>query len=276
MARKKNRKARKIPLSKLDKCIYIIMLMMGFLSVLLIIPLGIVIPEAIAFSSEDVIVSRNTAAIFTSIPLVLFLCISVVSLAGYGLENRQSIFGNNKYRVGNAAPAFPSYPIFSREFRNSLTKNRRQRIKITVIGLLSGLVITAMIVPFGFCPRITLDKNNEIKKYNIFNVNVESNDISEAQKTVIKITEHYRVRSGYSYNFMIEFVFDNEKISFSSGKFGEMSNSEKIEYMIYLKSLQSEDSVYIEGVDMMDKLVDEFEFNEEERALIYDLFDYAG
>ena len=90
MARKKNRKARKIPLSKLDKCIYIIMLMMGLLSVLLIIPLGIVIPGAIAFSSEDVIVSRNTAAIFTTIPLVLFLCISTVSLAGYGLENRQS------------------------------------------------------------------------------------------------------------------------------------------------------------------------------------------
>ncbi len=138
----------------------------------------------------------------------------------------------------------------------------------------------------GICPRYVLDENDNILKYNSFNINTDTFDIEDAEKMIIDVgisshhshingrhnfITHYLLKS-YSYYLEIKFVFEDNTYSFKSGTFYEMTSEEMLRYMLYLKSLFP-GRYEIIGENYADVVIGRKNYNSAEAYLLYELLD---
>ena len=121
-------------------------------------------------------------------------------------------------------------------------------------------------------PRTVLCKNNEIKTYNSFNEITETHNLYEADKIIINMGIEHTRRYKHYYIQNI-FVFDGKEYIFSFNSFDKMENTEILEYMLRLKSDFVEKYV-VKDAALVEELCRDKNFTAEEKALVYELFDY--
>lgn len=270
-------KAKKIPLSLLDKTIYYVLMLLSILfTAFILLFFGSALPIKIAFSDSSVVAAKNSAAIGCSMPLILVFITSICAVSGYGLQIKQPIFGNKSFKPKGSKPMLKTFPLFSKEFRNSLAPQKRSTIKKVVLAVSIALLISSIIMLLGLFPRMTLDHQNNICTYNSFNQITHRNTVESAEKLMINIKYSNSTR-GYNPSYLIElkFVFEDQTYRFTTGNFHEMSKEQTLEYMLYLKDFFKNGQYEITNIDRMNKLLDYGSFTAEETALIYRLFDYT-
>jgi len=276
-ARRINRKAKKPPLSFIDKAIYVFIMLFGIVFAFVLFALfGIYIPNKISYSDVNVVAIINSSAIVWAMPFSLLVSMAFVVLGYFGLKNKQPIFGNKKIKPSYFEPTIKTYPLFSKDFREHLTVSAARKIKITAISILIAIVVSAFMIPFGFYPRTVLDKDNNIITYNTFNEEIKRINISDSQKNVINISYSNGRRSGPHWGIQMIFVFDNEEYTVGLGAFDKMSTSEALRYMIDLKTNLGEGNYTITNTNRMEDLLTRNRYSDEEKALIYELFEYKN
>ena len=264
------------PLSGLDKFLYF---MLVILHIALIVTAAVLfifwIPSVIAYTDKTIVAFNNRSGGLCVLPICFFWLISGITLYALGTVLCQPLFGNKNYKSKNDIPVKRVYPLFSKEFWQKMRKNTRSLMKVAISLYVVIFIICAAFVPFGLCPRYTLDNENRIKEYNAFNSLTETRTIESAEKLIINISKRSRGRNWFtfSYQVQISFIFDDEEYGFEPGSFDNLERKEALEYIVYLKSL-SKDKYEITNIERFTSLLDDRNYTAEEEALLYELYDY--
>ncbi len=274
----KKSRLQKPPLSKLDKAIYVLIMLIS----LLIMVGGMVIfmvtiPKAIGFSEKNIVAVNPTESLWVMILIFSFSGMTMI-VAAFGIDNKRPIFGNKKFKPSILHPTIKTYPIFSKEFHNNLTDKEKLTIRITLVVLLMLFVANVVLIPFTLYKRNVLSRDNEIFSYNVYNERIQEYKVEDAEKLIIKIVGQgggWRKPSP-DYEISLEFVYSDDSYVFTLDSFGPMLRKEKLNYMLYLKGLFKDATYEIENVELMEKLVSDQRFSESEIKLVYELFDYEG
>ncbi|MBR4063162.1 MAG: hypothetical protein IKK01_08855 [Clostridia bacterium] len=264
------------PLSGLDKFLYIMLVILHFALIVAAAVLFVfLIPTAIAYADESIVAFNNSVGALCVLPICFFWLISGIALYELGTWLGQPLFGNKNYKSKNDIPVKRVYPLFSKAFWQKMRKNTRSLMKAAISLYVVIFIICAAFVPFGLCPRYTLDSENRIKEYNAFNSLTETRTIESAEKLIINISKRSRGRHWitFSYQVQISFVFNDEEYFFVPGNFDSLDRKEALEYIVYLKSL-FKDKYEITNIERFTSLLDDNNYTAEEEALVYKLYDY--
>lgn len=275
MARKIKGKnaAKKPPLSKLDKAIYIVGIMLGIAWGITFMFICIAtIPKAVV-SSDESIISYNSriSGLWCELPLIMFFWFFPGVLFACLMNAKQPIFGNKRYKPPTFAPVIKAYPLFSKEFRQNLTDEAKRKIKKTAKSILITFIVCVIIFPFGIYPREAIDKNYNFLSYNSFDQKIRSSNIKEADHLIIRITSGRRSSRRY---IRMEFKFEGKTYTFSEHHFDGMTREEALKHMVYLKSFFDEDEYEIINAHLIDAYIYQRGYSNTELALVYDLLDY--
>ena len=191
--------------------------------------LGVILPRKIAFRDSSIVAADASVALLCALLLSVALSLPFVLMIIFGCDAKQPILGNKKFKPKALTPMLKTFPLFSKEFRNSLTAKTKRKIKRIVVIVAVCLLITVLACPFCLYPRTVLDLKNNITTYSSFNQITQVDSIDSAQKLIIRITRGRHL----SYGISIEFVFEDESYTFGLGSFAEFTTQEKLEYMLY-------------------------------------------
>lgn len=272
MSRIPRSKARKPPLSNLDVFLYILMILLGMAMCFTVLVLFIsVIPTAIAFSRPGVVAFMGrVATAICPMPSFVGLMLLTIIPAAQGLEKKQPIFGNKSFKPRFGSTVIHVFPLFSRDFRDKIYP--RVRRKVRRYCLITGIVLLVSIalLPFGICQGQTLSHDGTLSTYNAFGQVSHSSSIREAEQMVIRITGR-RGRHN-SPAVAVRYECQGYTYQFTTGAFDGESRAEALAYMIQLK--EQRDGRYEVDANRLKYFLDSRNHTAEERALIYDLFDY--
>lgn len=228
------------------------------------------IPDKIAFSDSSVIAARSRVwTALCSSPFVSMVSFSVILSSNSGLKNRQPIFGNKKFKPRMFEPVLKVYPLFSKEFRENMDKEKKEKIKKYSLVFLCFLVLFVIIVPFGFCPRDTLDDNNVLKAYNSFNKETHSINMDDTEKLIINVEKEHK-----KWSFYIELYFVTEDYTYSlnENSFKNLSLEETLKYMLKIKNSFKDGRCEVSDEKYVDRLIFFGNYSPTEEALIRSLF----
>ncbi len=272
MSRKKKHGAKKPPLSKRDKWIYNLVIVIGFVLIFLLwLLFWLKIPRAIGFSAEDVIACGDQSGDVTSLPFAVCVGFSVVLLASKGKEEKQPIFENKDTKDASV------YPLISKEFWQRMTVKTKKKMKVWGITFAGLFAVCSVILLSGLFPRSVLYEDGRIESYDIINQLKASEHMDAADFITLEIERtttrsgRYGVRRNTHYFFYFRFVFEDGTYSFSIGDFGEMNRTETLLYMQDVKERFGARYTLI-GTQYVDDMVDS-SWEDEEKELFYALFD---
>lgn len=132
MASKIKSRAKKPPLSTVDKVIYYFIYLMSFILLFSYLYFISFIAEKVAYSDVDIIAFNNDFIYLSSLPLILLLTCSAVVIVTLGLKNKQPIIGNKKYKAKYNEYTIKVYPVFSAGFKEHYIKKNKQQVKVIV------------------------------------------------------------------------------------------------------------------------------------------------
>ena len=270
-------KTPKVPLSGLDKLIYVITWFVSFawLFVIMLV-FGYMIPDVVAFSDSTVVAHNDSVLLLCCVPMAFYMSSTPGILASLGWDRKQPIFGNKKFKPKFGQPVIKTFPLFSKEFRDSLSEKQKKRIKRIATILRILFVICAAILPFGIYPRSVLDNQNHFKHYNSFNQLTDEVTVGEADRLIIEIDYSSGHRgSSPSWGIELTFEYEHRDYKLTLGGFGDIEREDVLRHMLLLKRYFSEEQYEIVNIEAMERLVDYQNFTAAELKLVYDLFDYT-
>lgn len=272
MSLKRKLRAKKPPLSLLDKTIYAFVCFSVFLLFIFYF-IGIhKAGEFIAYRTENIIAFNNDLILFTGLPFGLMIFIGMIVIINYAWRNKQPIFRNKKFKPAVGTPILKVYPIFSKEFKTEVLDKNKNKYKKIVKLLTITFIICILILPTGLCARSQIDNNYTFYTVNSFNEVTHSCSIEDFNKLIIKVSDIGSYKSGTKYVLTLIFKNDNISYSFALHDFSKMSKKDALLYMLDLK--KHFDNEYYEIDDKkLSSLMLYNNFNKEETALIYELFE---
>lgn len=274
MARKV--KTPTVPLSGLDKFIYVILALLWVaFCIATVVVFGIAIPQALAFSDATVVAREGAWGVVCSLPMAFWGTSPLLIALGHAWKTKQPIFGNKKFKAQFGKPVIKLTPLFSPEFRKNLQADQKKYIKKTLISFVIVFVVCALIIPFGLFPRKVLDTSNQLRHYNCLNQMTDERRIEDAEKLIIYIDYSHGYRTSPKWGIRMTFKFEDSKYSFTLGSFNDMEREDVLRYMLKLKGIFSQDQYEIVNVEDMEDLVIYRHFSDAELKLVYDLFDYT-
>ena len=275
IAKKVRKKRKTAPLSVLDKCIYVgltILIFAIFFFTLII--LGHEIPEKIAYQKEAVIAATLPDSWLKVWVLVLPTLTLWIPLL-IGLENKQPLFGNKRFKPTGKYPAVTLTPLFTKKFFIKLTRKDKKLIKTYCIVLAVVLVVCIVVQLFGIYPSKTLDENGRFVTYNSFN------KITHEQKTVnvkcftvyVEKVHHGRSYLNYHHRVAMDFSFTDSTYSFTLLDFANLSTEEAVKYLLDVKKDLGSGRFRVENAEDIEKVFEYYDYSENEKDLIRQLFD---
>ena len=262
----------KPPLSILDKLIYGLILVGGFVCMFLVMHVfGEMIPRIVAFS-DPAIKAFGAEFPIWCLPLALFCYAFLWIIALTGITVKQPIFGNKRFKPKFGVNVIKMYPFFSRDFWKSLSEKHKKRINTFLFVSVILLSVCALLLLFGIFPRNVVDRKNNFISYDALNRVTETHNITGADEMTVEITRTSRKRR-VSYHLYVRFTFDDKTYSLPLGCLEDAGYEETLEYMLYLKSLVPQSKWRFENENRISELAAHKEFTSEEKRLLYELFD---
>ena len=271
--RKINKKIKKMPLSALDTFIYVLFEILGISMIIIVTVIFRDLAKSVAYSDESVIawVGNGSSVALASMPLAMVIGFSIGLPPAFAFDRKQPLFGNKRFVPKPGQIVITLTPIMSRKFWQEMTEKTRRRLWTILVIIVALIFVCTVFVSFFILPRTVLDMENNLKTYDSFGNLTKTVHVEDSDTIVFSID---KVRRSYKYYIKMEITFAEKTYSFGTGSFEKMSDSEALEYMIYLKSLVGENYA-IDGIEQMEELINSQKYNAEEKALVYELFDYS-
>ena len=273
--RKINKKIKKMPLSALDMWIYVLFEIFGISMIIIVTVIFQDLAKSVAYSDESVIalVGNGSSAALASMPLAMVISFSISLPPAFAIDRKQPLFGNKRFVPKPGQFVITLTPIMSRKFWQEMTEKTRKRLWTILVIIVALIFVCTVLVSFFILPRTVLDRENSLKTYDSFGNLTKTVNVEDSDMIIFSIDKGKGRRSRHYY-IKMEITFAEKTYSFGTGSFEKMSESEALEYMIYLKSLVGENYA-IDGIERMEKLINSQKYNAEEKALVYELFDYS-
>ena len=272
MSRTPRTKARKPPLSKPDAFLYALIIVLGMVLVFAVFILFmLVIPRAIAFSRFGVVaVTLRAATVICPVPMFVAVLLTTIVPASIGLEQKQPILGNKTFKPRFGTPVIRTFPLFSREFRDLIYPRIRQRVKRYCLASGIVLLISLALLPLGLLQSKTLSYDGTLRTYNILGQVSHISSVEDAEEMIILITGRHNGR--HSPKVTIRYECPGHTYQFTTGAFEADSYAEALSYMLRLKEQRG--GRYEVEDRRLKSLLEYGNHTAEERALLYELFDY--
>lgn len=266
-------KAKKMPLSTLDKTLYgIAMSLVIAFSIGALICLGFVFPRLIALRDPEVMASYQIADIFTSLPMIIFLGLTPMLLIAFAIDSKLPLFGNKSYKPKWSETVLRTTPLFSKQFIEQLTEQKKMKILKVSVVLIILFVICLSLMLLGWNCRVVLRGNGEIKQYNVFDQETSQRHLDDADSITIRIVERWR-RTKYVWHIELEVKYQDAVYVFSQGEFLPVRNSTQLlQNLMQIKDI-AKDKLTLDDGGYMDELIDLQDYTEREKQLLYELFE---
>ena len=272
---KKMRKAPlpKPPLSFIDKLIYALILIGGFLWMFLVMHVfGEKIPRIIAFS-DPAVKAFGAGFPICCLPLAFLGYTFFWIVALTGITVKQPIFGNKRFKPRFGVNVIKMYPFFSKDFWPNLSKKSKKRINTFLFVFAVVFVVSFILIFLDLFPRNVVDTKDNFKSYDILNRLTETHNITGADEMTVEITRSSGRRRRVSYHLYVSFTFDDKTYSLPLGCLEDAGYEETLEYMLYLKSFVPQSKWRFENENRISELAAHKEFTSEEKRLLNELFD---
>lgn len=269
-------KAKRPPLSALDKTLYAIFGLSGLvLPFVMIRVFGIWLPSLIAFAYPDVIASRSTTA-FAFSSVLIFASILPFFLAIIFWEKRLPLLGNKKYKPKWSEKILHTPPLFSKQFFVQMSDKRKKWLKIGLIIVATLLLVHAIVLPFAFLKRTTVDVHGNIRQYDMLGRTTNELHIEDADLIVV-IIDQERIRARHAsrieYQLRVDYYFGEEQYRFDDEDFSHMNAEELFTYLSGLKATYG-DTFTTKNAQYVDDLISYKKFyNQRAKQLLYQIFD---
>lgn len=272
-------KAKRPPLSALDKTLYAIFGLSGFvLPFVMLRVFGLWLPSLIAFSYPDVLASSSpTALAFSSVLIFASMLPFFIAIICWG--KRVPLFGNKKYKPKWSDKILRTPPLFSKQFFVQMSDKRKKKFKIGLIIVASVLLLHAIVLPFAFLKRTTVDSYGNIRQYDMLGRTTNELNIEDADLIVVIIDQERistRRISRIEYQLCVDYYFGDEKYRFNDEDYVYMNDEELFTYLLELKATYG-DTFATKNAQYVDKLIGYKKFyNKREMQLLYQLFALEG
>ena len=262
--KKTRRKPQTPPLSFLDRCIYGI----GFLLVIVIFVFVfwfyVAFPHRFALQDSFVIAVDERLTTLWFFPFCFYLGISLLVIVSVPYTMKKPIFGNPEITYG--PPHWESiYPLFGKQ-KNKRKPSSKERKGTSVLffGWLIIFFIFFFLSFFSLFGRNTLMQNGDITVYNVFNQEKRNYSVRDVSELEIEAGRKSSGKAGTTWSVWLTFeMTDGKRYSFAPS----------LENMLQIKSLIDEHKIIIEGVENLDKVIDDQNYTPEELELLYELFE---
>ncbi|MBQ7378550.1 MAG: hypothetical protein IJW70_02580 [Clostridia bacterium] len=266
-------KAKKLPLSGLDKMLYTFAMVLAVAFVIItLLCLGFWFPVLLARHNDpDLMASYRITDIFLSLPMIILLTFVPPYLIALGIDKRLPLFGNKSYKPKWSETVIRTTPLFSKQFFSQLTKQKKQKI-LTVLIILAVLfaLCLSLMLP-GWSYRAVLGSNGEVRQYNALNQETAQLQLADADSITIRIVERYR-RFRYVWHIELEIVHKDRSYIFDQGDFYPARNTELLLRNLLEIKKMAKDKVTLENSEYISDLIKLQEYTEEEKQLLYELF----
>ena len=271
MSRSKMR-AQRMPLSATDRFIYLLMILLGVVLAILPSVLFAELAHCVCHAIDPDVIAVSNEAFLYALPLGLVLFTICLLLGCLGIERKQPIFGNKRFRKKWNQVIIEAPSLFSPAFKRCLSEKTKKNVKRVFVLFLVLILISLLILPFGIYSRKTLDRNDYFTAYNSFNCVTHEAMMVEAKELRIKI-----MRSKNSHFWLeLEFVFDAMVYRFPASHLTSGNDAEQMEQLLYLKSLFADGRYQIQNVNRIHRLIYDEQLSEQATALLYELLDYPS
>ena len=163
-----------------------------------------------------------------------------------------------------------TFPLFSREFRDLIYPRIRQRVKRYCLASGIVLLISLALLPLGLLQSKTLSYDGTLRTYNILGQVSHISSVEDAEEMIILITGRHNGR--HSPKVTIRYECPGHTYQFTTGAFEADSYAEALSYMLRLKEQRG--GRYEVEDRRLKSLLEYGNHTAEERALLYELFDY--
>jgi len=275
---KKKKRSRRPPLSLLDKSIYWLGLILSFILSLFLAYCFEDITGVIAFHDPSVVAYDHHATYLFGMPMLLYFQTSALVFFITGLESKRPVFGNRKFRYGEAPWAKDCFPLFDPRRKKIYVRPSEKSFRRSMIILwTAGLFLCSLFAPLGFFGRDCLTQNNSIITYNVLNQE------DPAAYTTADYS-HLTIQAGYVSGYRSSGYWKYEiKIRMKDGKSFSFSNRDFdwrkphlqercLNQMLDIKAFFPPDTITIKGENKLEKVADYLGFNEEQTQLLQELF----
>lgn len=230
------------------------------------------IRHKIAFSDERVISLTVGSGMLNMLWLPIWLLFAVILLITVPYQNRTPIFGRSDIRYG--PPAYPSkYPLLMKNkpkvcvSKKELKRKRKYRMIFIIVASVIFLLSLA-VFPLSFCGRSVMHKDGTLATYNELNRQTNSYTLSEI--TEVRLNTY---SSGRNFTWQAEMVVetsDGERYRFAVHSF-EGTYAESLQTMLQMKEIYGV-RIVVDGRDDLWRVVRDHHLDDEEKALLYELF----
>lgn len=255
------------PLSKLDKGIYIALILLGVLLAVAPLFVSMLFQDHVAHADPTVVCSvpRGWVGLWIILSLVFVSC----PLAGLFLDafmTRQPIFGRDDVTYGAAGGRVEIYPLFGKHRRSLIAdktpppKSGRVLVVVVVVIVIALSVLFSVLSLFG---RIDLHKDLSVTVKNGFNIETRCYGADEIEAVTFALDIHYH-RGSERYRAMVIFNMED-------GREYEMAAEPST--LLWVKN-EIHDGIPVDY--RMDISVDEYAkkvwLNERETAILQEVF----
>ncbi len=274
--RRRNKRHLAPQLSRLDKALYYIGIILAILIPFSIIIICLQSNRNIAFKEVEVIAFNTTASAFFVLPFTFTFLVVALSFLAHGLESKIPLFGNKTVKYGEYPYKTEIYPIFRKRsnYVNKLPNNKRTTVSLLLV-LCGVLIIFACLIPFSLYGRKVMYEDFSISKFNAVNVESISYDLYDYESLTIRAYYHSRKYGGdWTYEITIK-TENGKKFQFAYGEFrnGEPDKQDYVlDRLLKLKSQFDESSIFIEGIEHLDKVIKDCDLNASQTEKIKELF----
>lgn len=167
---KKTNKSNRPPLSFIDKCIYLLAVVLTIAGSVIVLFCFEAIQRLIAFADPTVIADVESAVFLFALPLLLFIDGSAIIFFMGRYRNKIPFLGNAKVKYGQHPWDKDCYPLFDKR-RKAIEKppSEKKLCRKKFILWMTCFLLFLMIAPLSLFGRDCLHNDYHISSYNIIN-----------------------------------------------------------------------------------------------------------
>jgi len=262
----KKNKWKMPPLSRLDTCLYVVMIVAAVFLIFLFIYLYVAALARIPyyFTPEALGIEHSDASALLILPLVLYAGINFARFID-AFHSRRPIFGLRGFQYG--PPQWPAvYPLFSSQRPQQKGGHRQWILPCLSVCLLTLVLTLACLSIWG---RSCLYPDGSVHVYNIINQETKHYASEEIDSLKIKTSMAWG-KARNRWQFTVSLITESGKeFSFDYGS----PSPDTFCGLIQIKSTFAPNQVQVEGAENLDKVIREWDLGEEQRHLLYQLFE---
>ncbi len=280
MGKKRNRKPQRKPsappLTRLDTFLYVLGGLISLTVSAFCFLLLIFVQSRIAFASPAAVASREGAAFLLSLPFILLIEISAITLLIVGWQTRKPLFGSKKISYGAYPQSADCAPLFRARGYRQPKSPAKQRLRNRFIAAWCVIcLLFACLVPFGLFGRTTLTVDNRIETVNLVNQITKTYTPQDFSHLTLKaVYTHTGKYASKDYLMTVE-MKDGKRFTFSQSDFrgaGAEVHTVALDKMLEIKALFDPWNVTVENAYWVDQLARYHNLDTQQTGKLQQLF----